>query len=163
MADYEHIPADSWYEYGHIERIQRPAVINMQIGSDNLGARMSAMAKTKQGKWESYRHLLENKRKELVDRLSKRRTQVTLDHDVDDEGALALQSVSRDLTMTSLEREIRTLAEVELSLRLLDSGQYGWCGSCGTEIPAARLRALPWTRICVDCAGGGSNPARSSS
>jgi RNA polymerase-binding transcription factor DksA len=72
----------------------------------------------------------------------------------DDEGAFALQDVIKELAATNLEREIRTLTEVELSLRLLESGQYGLCGSCGDEIPTARLQALPWTRICVACAGG---------
>jgi RNA polymerase-binding transcription factor DksA len=67
----------------------------------------------------------------------------------------ALQDVIKELAATNMEREIRTLSEVELSLRLLESGQYGMCGSCGDEIPMARLQALPWTRICVVCAGGG--------
>jgi RNA polymerase-binding transcription factor DksA len=37
----------------------------------------------------------------------------------------------------------------------LKNGQYGRCGSCGVEIPAARLQAIPWTHVCVNCAGGG--------
>ena len=116
---------------------------------------MSAIAKTNLGNSDKYKELLLSKRKELINRLSKRRSQVAIEQEVDDEGAVALQSVIRDFTMTNLEREIRTLGEVELCLRLLNNGQYGKCGSCGTEIPAARLRALPWTRICIVCAGGG--------
>jgi DnaK suppressor protein len=91
----------------------------------------------------------------LIKRLYERRSQIAVDRAPDDEGAFALQDVIKELAATNMEREIRTLTEVELSLRLLESGQYGLCGSCGDEIPTARLQALPWTRICVACAGGG--------
>lgn len=73
----------------------------------------------------------------------------------DDEGAQALHSVTNDLAMANMEREVRTLAEIELSLRRIEAGEYGICGSCEERIPEARLRALPWTRLCVHCAGGG--------
>ena len=102
---------------------------------------------------EMYRKLLLEKREELIKRLYQRRSQIAVDR-ADNEGAFALQDVIKELAATNMEREIRTLTEVELSLRLLESGQYGLCGSCGDEIPTARLQALPWTRICVACAGG---------
>ncbi len=108
---------------------------------------------------EVCRQLLLQKRKELINRLFERRSQTATEHETDDESLFALQTVTKDLAATNMEREIRTLAEVELSLRLLERGQYGFCGGCGEEIPAARLQALPWTRICVVCAGGGINPA----
>jgi RNA polymerase-binding protein DksA len=108
---------------------------------------------------EHYRKLLLQKRDELITRLYERRSQIAMEHDIDDEGAFALQKVIKDLALTNMEREIRTLTEIELSLRLMDNGQYGLCGSCGDQIPAARLQALPWTRICVVCAGGGIDPA----
>jgi DnaK suppressor protein len=103
---------------------------------------------------EMYRKLLLEKREELIKRLYERRSQIAVEREPDDEGAFALQDVIKELSATNMEREIRTLSEVELSLRLLESGQYGMCGSCGDEIPTARLQALPWTRICVVCAGG---------
>jgi DnaK suppressor protein len=109
-----------------------------------------------------YRKLLE-KREELIKRLYERRSQIAVDRAPDDEEAFALQDVIKELAATNMEREIRTLTEVELSLRLLESGQYGLCGSCGDEIPTARLQALPWTRICVACAGGGIKGAERES
>ncbi len=103
---------------------------------------------------ETYKALLMQERAALVKRIYERRGQVLAQHDVDDEGAFATQHELKDFAFLNMEREMRTLTEVELSLRLLDSGQYGWCGSCGCEIPVARLRALPWTRTCITCAGG---------
>ena len=115
---------------------------------------MLAPTRKKKVNQEMYRKLLE-KREELIKRLYERRSQIAVDRAPDDEEAFALQDVIKELAATNMEREIRTLTEVELSLRLLESGQYGLCGSCGDEIPTARLQALPWTRICVACAGGG--------
>jgi DnaK suppressor protein len=115
---------------------------------------MLAPTRKKKVNQEMYRKLLLEKREELIKRLYERRSQIAVDRAPDDEGAFALQDVIKELAATNLEREIRTLTEVELSLRLLESGQYGLCGSCGDEIPTARLQALPWTRICVVCAGG---------
>ena len=120
---------------------------------------MLASTRKKKVNQETYRKLLLEKRAELIGRLYERRAQIAVDREPDDEGPFALQDVIKDLALTNMEREIRTLSEVDLSLRLLESGQYGLCGSCGDEIPTARLEALPWTRICVACAGGGIKSA----
>ena len=40
----------------------------------------------------------------------------------------------------------------EQALRRIDEGVYGRCASCGTEIGAARLQALPDASLCIDCA-----------
>ncbi|MBI3304101.1 MAG: TraR/DksA C4-type zinc finger protein [Deltaproteobacteria bacterium] len=46
----------------------------------------------------------------------------------------------------------RALAEIDAALRRIAEGTYGTCEGCGQSIAAARLRALPATRFCVDCA-----------
>jgi DnaK suppressor protein len=124
---------------------------------------MLAPMRKKKVNLETYRKLLLEKREELIKRLYERRSQMAGEREPGDEGAFALQDVIKELAATNMEREIRTLSEVELSLRMLESGQYGMCGSCGDEIPTARLQALPWTRICVVCAGGGINRGASES
>jgi DnaK suppressor protein len=45
----------------------------------------------------------------------------------------------------------RTLQGIETALRRLSSGRWGFCSECGTEISAARLRALPFAERCRDC------------
>ena len=90
-------------------------------------------------------------RRELIKRLYAYRTEMVSDREGDDEAGVAHQA----LACVGMENDVRTLSEVELSLRRLKNGQYGRCGSCGVEIPAARLQAIPWTHVCVNCAGGG--------
>jgi RNA polymerase-binding protein DksA len=114
--------------------------------------------KPKRGHESQFRGLLQQKKDELIRRLYERRAELHGDTDPDDEAAVAVQSVVKELALSNMEREIRTLAEVELSLRRLSTGEYGICGGCGQQIPEARLRALPWTRLCVECAGGGIQP-----
>lgn len=44
------------------------------------------------------------------------------------------------------------LVKVEHALDRLDQGEYGDCEACGKPIPVARLEALPYVTLCVDCA-----------
>lgn len=42
------------------------------------------------------------------------------------------------------------LEEVERALAKLDDGTYGICETCGEQISAARLEAMPAARFCID-------------
>jgi DnaK suppressor protein len=43
------------------------------------------------------------------------------------------------------------LVEVDAALRRLDTGRYGRCERCASDIPDARLEAIPEVRLCVAC------------
>lgn len=51
-----------------------------------------------------------------------------------------------------------TLARTERALEKLDEGTYGRCDSCGKPIPAERLRAMPDSVMCVECAAAERRP-----
>lgn len=55
----------------------------------------------------------------------------------------------RDLSLERNTRDI--LARVNEALRKIDESTYGICTSCGRPIDEARLRALPWADLCIDC------------
>ena len=44
------------------------------------------------------------------------------------------------------------IEQIDLALGRMSIGDYGVCESCGDEIALKRLEALPWARLCVDCA-----------
>lgn len=46
------------------------------------------------------------------------------------------------------------IEEIDRALRKLETGSYGFCESCGEGIRDDRLQALPWARLCLNCAGG---------
>ena len=109
-------------------------------------------------------HLLTSKRHELAIRLNEHRTGVLVESEPDDEGAEANRNYSREFALSTIDRERRTLAEIEQALLRLEKGDYGVCPLCGKKLPDARLRAIPWARLCVPCAeaaaGESRNPLR---
>lgn len=63
----------------------------------------------------------------------------------------ANNSYNREFMFALSDTERQTLVEIERALERLDSGDYGSCANCSTEIAKARLRAVPWARYCIDC------------
>ena len=80
-------------------------------------------------------------------------------HEADAAADLAEEEL--DLSLERAER--RRLTDVQEALERLDAGTYGVCERCGRAIGLGRLRALPWTRVCVACArAAGTRAARSA-
>jgi DnaK suppressor protein len=55
-----------------------------------------------------------------------------------------------ELSMADAERD--RLLEVEAALIRIAEGRYGRCLRCDGSIPLERLRVLPWTSYCRECA-----------
>jgi DnaK suppressor protein len=55
------------------------------------------------------------------------------------------------------------LEDVDDALRKIDGGAYGCCESCGKEIPAERLEAVPYARTCLACRAEIEKSARGQS
>jgi RNA polymerase-binding transcription factor DksA len=51
------------------------------------------------------------------------------------------------------EQEKNEIEAIDMALHRIESGNYGVCESCGGEISAKRLEAIPWTPLCRECAG----------
>jgi DnaK suppressor protein len=47
--------------------------------------------------------------------------------------------------------ESRELQQIERAIKLIRKGRYGACEVCGASIPVARLKALPYTTVCINC------------
>lgn len=95
--------------------------------------------------------LLAQKQK-LAARITGRLGDVAIDREPEDEGGIAVRHYTNDLAAATLDRERRTLREIEGALARLEAGGYGVCNLCGSSIPNARLEALPWAWLCVHCA-----------
>jgi len=63
----------------------------------------------------------------------------------------ALESAQDELSSQLAEVEGRELAMVENALKRMSSGDYGDCEVCETQIPLARLQALPYATLCIQC------------
>ena len=51
------------------------------------------------------------------------------------------------------------LNQVNEALARLELGDYGRCKCCGNPIGVARLEALPYAMLCIDCADASEAPA----
>lgn len=49
------------------------------------------------------------------------------------------------------QTDAKILQAIEEALVRMEKGIYGICRDCGDPIAAARLEAIPWTRVCITC------------
>jgi len=63
----------------------------------------------------------------------------------------ATKTAEQDVTVAAANLRRRMLKEVENALRRVSRGTYGICEMCSEEIPANRLKAIPWARFCLVC------------
>jgi len=60
--------------------------------------------------------------------------------------------VEQEVSERALANAQRNLHALKLALGRLDDDDFGLCVECDTPIPAARLLAVPESRMCVACA-----------
>jgi DnaK suppressor protein len=65
---------------------------------------------------------------------------------------LASDNFEQEVAIGLLETEEQRLEEIAEALQRIDSGSFGRCQECNKEISKERLRAVPYTRLCIDCA-----------
>ncbi|HVZ17750.1 MAG TPA: TraR/DksA family transcriptional regulator [Terriglobales bacterium] len=63
----------------------------------------------------------------------------------------AASSYNKEFLFTQSTNERQMLGMVDSALARIREGSFGECISCGNEINAKRLDAVPWTRYCIDC------------
>ncbi len=64
---------------------------------------------------------------------------------------LGTDAFDRERDLASMDNVESVLEEVEIALRKIEEGTYGVCDACGKPISAARLEALPYASLCLDC------------
>ena len=55
------------------------------------------------------------------------------------------------LELRNRDRERKLIKKIEETIGRIDSGDYGYCDSCGVEIGLKRLEARPTATLCIDC------------
>lgn len=63
----------------------------------------------------------------------------------------ALDTAQDEISSQLAEVESRELAHIENALRRMNAGEYGVCEVCSKKIPMARLDALPYATMCIEC------------
>lgn len=65
---------------------------------------------------------------------------------------LGTENFDQEFTLGLIENEQETIDEIQAALARLEVGSFGVCGDCEKPITKARLQALPYTRLCIECA-----------
>jgi DnaK suppressor protein len=63
----------------------------------------------------------------------------------------AANSYTKEFLFSQSSSERQVLQMVDNALHRIRDGSFGECISCGEEINAKRLEAVPWTRHCIAC------------
>jgi DnaK suppressor protein len=101
--------------------------------------------------YEEVRHTLIDMLEELDDRLAKITHDIKepLDKDSEEQAAQA----ENDEVLDGLGNAARTEIEmVKQAIDRIDRGQYGLCQVCGEPIGKERLKAIPYSTMCIKCA-----------
>jgi RNA polymerase-binding protein DksA len=105
-------------------------------------------------KFEEIKQQLVAKRQELLQRVSEiqkdlRNENNPIEKDFEEQ---AVQMENEEV-LSALDAEGRaTLLKIDHALQRIEAGNYDICAMCDTKIPIERLRVMPYTELCVDCA-----------
>ena len=88
---------------------------------------------------------------ELANRLENLSADMSKSHDPDS----SEQAVERenDEVIVQLQNDTKIeLQQIRQTLQRLEQGNYRICSKCGEDISAARLLAIPFSTLCINCA-----------
>lgn len=115
-------------------------------------SRMINMAQLRQ-RLEAERARLWDEKNKVGSRVNRRNgDELSAESQYDDHMAeLGTDAFDRERDLASMDSVESVLEEVEIALRKIEEGTYGVCDACGNPISAARLEALPYASLCLDC------------
>ena len=98
------------------------------------------------------KQMLEDRRRDIHDRLrSLRETLPAQVAEVKDAEEQSVDDFAQDVELALMEMKSETLSQIDEAVRRLERGDYGTCAHCGREIAEARLKALPFATLCLEC------------
>lgn len=98
-----------------------------------------------------YRDVLEARLAELQERLQE------IDETLDSHQSRDWEELATEREGDEVLEQMGSSGKVEINkikaaLARMEDGEFGYCVSCGDEIPAERLDLVPYTPFCAKCA-----------
>jgi DnaK suppressor protein len=100
---------------------------------------------------QKYRELLEKKRDELMAAAPVRTPASEPGSKSGDWIDQSSQESDLHVRLALKQTDSKLLRAIEEAIHRVDQGTYGICMECENDIAPARLEAVPWTRVCIDC------------
>lgn len=102
--------------------------------------------------YEHFRQILQAWRQELMDEAGRTVTHLQDEAaNLPDPADRATQEEEFALELRTRDRERKLLKRIDATIEKIDSGDYGFCDTCGIEIGLRRLEARPTAELCIDC------------
>ena len=97
--------------------------------------------------------ILLKRREDLMKEILENRARESdpLKRDVGDIYDEASTERERELSLILGDRDRQKLIEIDDALQRMEGGEYGVCESCGDRIALGRLKAQPFTKLCINC------------
>jgi DnaK suppressor protein len=67
---------------------------------------------------------------------------------------IASDDIDRKMIEALGTQEMKRLRQIDSAITRIQQGKYGFCAKCGKKIPQARLEAIPYAVLCIDCQKG---------
>lgn len=64
---------------------------------------------------------------------------------------VAADDIDRKLLETMGTQDLNRVKLIDNALARIEQGKYGLCVKCGHKIPQARLEAIPYALMCIEC------------
>jgi DnaK suppressor protein len=114
------------------------------------------MAGTKQtierDRHDALRRMLEERRSEIHQKLRAIREEVpSYQDEVRDAEEQSVTDFAQEMEFALMEMKAQTLIRIDEALLRVDAGTYGICDECEQEIAEARLKAVPFALLCIEC------------
>jgi DnaK suppressor protein len=100
---------------------------------------------------KKYRDILEKKKDELMSAAPARTPTTEPGSKSGDWIDQSSQESDLHVRLALKQTDSKLLRAIEEAIHRIDQGTYGICMECENEIAPARLEAVPWTRVCIDC------------
>src|SRR5215510_10844174 len=100
---------------------------------------------------KKYREILEKKRDELLNATPARTPATEPGSKSGDWIDQSSQESDLHVRLALKQTDSKLLRAIEEAIHRIDHGTYGICMECENVIAPARLEAVPWTRVCIEC------------
>ncbi len=102
---------------------------------------------------DEFRKLLADKKESIIRKLTdtiteSKEMESNVAQDLVDK---AETSYTKEFLLSLSDGEREQLLLIDEALKRLEHGEFGVCQLCEKEIGGKRLKAIPWTPLCIDC------------
>lgn len=107
---------------------------------------------TNRERYDVLRRILEERRGEIQEKLRAIREEIpSYQDEVRDTEEQSVTDFAQEMDFALMEMKAQTLIRIDEALQRVDQGTYGTCDECGQDIAEARLLAVPFALLCLEC------------